>query len=247
MNERQAADDFTAFTAPDPETAAQLKKKSAAAKEKNKITPENLKAAEKLGEDLKAEKEAGKKSELIQRISDYIKHIKEFYPERVEFIKVPKTYGPKNSVAELTVWVKDLENELGKRGGLDVAKVVYVEAFTWLEKLNEKTDLGLKGIEMAARMSLANRRYEPGTMIPGTARISEGEIVPGPAVPTLAELCVKYSSWMSASVEVRFGLMIANMISSVRRANEAGDGGVDVKKASKTPVSEESADLMNQL
>jgi len=245
MNERHAAEDFSAFTGPDPETAAAMKKKAASTKEKSKISPEHLKQAEKLADDLKAEKEAGKKSELIQRISDYIKHIKEFHPERVDFIKVPKTYGPKNTVAELTVWVKDLENELGKRGGLDVAKVVYVEAFSWLEKLNEKTDLGLKGIETAARMSLANRRYEPGTMIPGTSRISEGEIVPGPAVPTLAELCVKYSSWMTASVEVRFGLMIANMISGVRRAN--AQEGINVQKAAETNVSAESTALMNQL
>lgn len=233
-----ASDDFAAFTAPDPAAMASQKKEAETkAKEREKkekiLKPEQLKAAKELTESMKADKEASEKSDLIQRIRDYLKLIQEYHPERLEYVRVPKTFGPKNTVDELRVWVKDLENELGKKGGLDTVKMLWVEGLKLAEKSGSMFGLNLKGCGIVAENSVANRQ------------LPDGSVVVGPAVPTLAEFAVKYSSWFSTSVEMRLALMTMNIISAVHRMNSGAD--LDVPKAATTPVSAKSADLMNKI
>lgn len=239
MNDNQAVEDFGAFTAPDPAVAeankkAKEKAQEAAAK-KNAMPKGSQKEIDKMMEKTTTEKEAGIKSQLLQQISDYQKHIREYFPERVEFIKVPKNLGPKNTVEELRVYVKDLENELGKKGALDVIKGLWVKGFEFFETFNEGQRFGLNvsGIGQVAKNSIAPR------MIPQT-----GETIPGPAVPTLAEFSIKYASWFSTSVEARMVMMVFEIVTGVHRMNTQV---TDVQKAATKETSKETKDLMNKL
>lgn len=239
MNDNNSAkEDFAAFTAPPPETQAEMKKQAAAAKAKKPSTAAaTAKSAKVVDETLEAareEREAEEKSKLLSLISDYQKHISEFYPERLEFIKIPKNVGAKNSVQELRVYVKDLENELGKRGAYDIVKRAYLGGMDLFEQINEGKRFGVnvENLGLVARMSLQPRQ------------LPDGRVGPGQAVPILNELSIKYSSMFSSRVEVRFVMMVAEMVIAVHRANEAGE---NISKASKTEVSDETAELMKQL
>lgn len=240
MNDNQAVEDFGAFTAPDPavaEAAKKAKEKEQEARAKKTALPKgSQKEIDKMLEKNNADKEAGEKSRLLQQISDYQKHIKEYFPERVEFIKVPKNVGPKNTVEELRVFVKDLENELGKKGALEVVKGLWVKGFQFFETANADQRFGLdaRGIGTVAANSVAPR------FIPST-----GETVPGPAVPTLAEFSIKYASWFSTSVEARLVMMIFEIVTGVHRMNTTQ--AVDVEKAATKPTSKETKDLMKDL
>lgn len=239
--EDQAGKDFSLFSAPDPKVVAEEKKeKEKAAKTRaaaSKLKPEQTKAAQQLSENLRADVEALEKMRLIDRLNDYMKLFKEYYSDRVEFLKVPKKYGANNSVDELRVWVKECESELGKKNGLDYVKLGWVEGFKLFETINKNRKFGLdvRGIGGAAAYSIADQ--EPDE--------ENGKPVPGPAVPTLAEFSIKYGHWFSSSVEVRMALMAINMIMGVHRANTNAD--INVQKAATTGVSQQTADLMNQL
>lgn len=232
---QQVTEDFGAFTAANPvATAAAAKEKAASAKEKKSTVKENTKAIDEMQEKLKEDKEANEKSQLLTRIGDYVKHIKEYFPDRAEYIKVPKNLSAKNTVQELRVYVKDLENELGKRGALDIVKTAWVKGLEAFEKVNEGNRFGLNvnGLGAVAAQSVLPRMTREGP-------------VPGPAVPTLAEFSIKYGSWFSSSVEARMFMMFMEIVTGVHRMNTKAD--FDVQKASQKPVSKETDDLMNQL
>lgn len=125
--EAQVSEDMSAFSAPPPEVqAAQRKEREKKQKEaerlQKKVTPGQMKAAQDLTDQMKAEKEAEQKSALIQKLTDMVKLIKEYYPERAQFLKIPKTFGAKNSCEELRVWIADCRAELNKRGGLKIGR-----------------------------------------------------------------------------------------------------------------------------
>lgn len=236
----QAREDFMSFTGPDPETAAAAaaqreKEKKAEKKNDQKLKPEQIKAAQNLTDSMKADAEADEKFALIQKLHDYVKLVKEYHPERVEFLKVPKNFGPKNSIEELRFWLRDIQNELGKKGGLDVMKTIWVESFKIFEQINSGGRFGLHvdGIGQIGQNSIASRMTK------------EGDIVPGPAVPTLAEFCAKHSNWFSTDVDVRLLMMYAEIIAGVHRMNTSAD--LNVKKATETPVSKTSEELMKKV
>ena len=235
----QVSEDFAAFTAPDPVKAAEAKKAEAAAKKGKKETMgQNAKVVDEMSEKAKEDKEAAEKSRLLTQIGDYVKHIKEYYPEREAYIKVPKNLSAKSTIQELKVYVKDLENELGKKGALDIVKGMWVKGLEFFEKVNEDERFGLNvtGLGHVARYSVAPRANPLGQNHPP---------LPGPAVPTLAEFSIKYASWFSSSVEARMVMMVFEMISGVHRMNT--NQNINVQRASQTPVSQETDDLMNQL
>jgi hypothetical protein len=241
MNDnQQVTEDFGAFTAPPPEVmAAAIKAKEKAketASKKSAMPKDAKKAIDETMLQAKAEREAAEKSKLLQKISDYQKHIKEYFPDRVEFIKVPKNVGPKNTVEELRVFVHDLENELGKKGALEVVKGLWVKGFQAFEKLNEGQRFGLNmtGVGVVAQNSVQNR------MIPQT-----GETVVGPAVPTLAEFSIKYASWFSTSVEARMAMMVFEIITGVHQMNT--QVAPAAAKATTKEASKQTADLMKDL
>lgn len=233
MNEAQVAGDFAAFTAPPPEVMAAQRKAKEKEERTKQITPKHIEAAEKLSESVKAQREAEEKALLIRQLLDYIKLMKEYHPERVEFLRVPKTIGVKNTCEELRIWIDDIKVELGKKSGLDHAKMLWVEGSRLFEKLNDNQRFGLnvQGLTQAATNSVLPRRLETG------------EIIPGPAVPTLAEFAVEHSRWFQSSVDWRMMMMAVEMVMAVHRANSA----INVPKAAEQKVSAETENLMNEL
>jgi hypothetical protein len=238
--EQQAQNDFMAFTAPDPVTAEAMKKeREKNAKQegvrKDQLRPEQIRQAEKLAESMKADREAEEKTQLLQQLSDYVKFMKEYHPERVEFIRAPKNFGVKNTCEELRVWIKDIQNELGKKGGIDTVKMIWVEGFKFFEAANKDQRFGLNvaGIGNHAQNSVLSRQ------------LADGSIIVGPAVPTLAEFCVKHANWFATDVDTRLVVMAVELIAGVHRMNTQQD--INVAKAAATPVSKETQEDINKL
>jgi hypothetical protein len=235
MMNAQIADDINLFQQATPEEqAAAARKKAEQKKREQELRPEQMKAAEKLTEQLKEEKEAKIKADLIQQGNDYLKLVKEFHPEKWEYMKV-KTFTPKMSVEEMRIAIRDIQNELGKKGGLEFAKVLWVEGFKFFEKVNEDKRFGLNvtNLGRVAENSVLPRQLEDGT------------VVQGPAVPTLAEFCVKHSTWFSTDVDVRLFMYAVNMVAMVHRINEQAPA--DLSQASTKPVSKETKEKMKNL
>ena len=81
----QVSSDMEAFSAPPPEVAAKMAKDLAAAKKKEEqaskaLKPEQLKMAQKLTDQMNEEQQASVKADLIQKLNDYIKLVKEYHP-----------------------------------------------------------------------------------------------------------------------------------------------------------------------
>ena len=240
MNQNQVADDFKAFSEPSPEEKEKARKeKEARAKkmeqEQRKLKPEQIKAAEKLTEQMKAEAEAEEKAKLLMQYIEHLKFMEEYHAERVPLLGLPKTVSAKNSCEQLRVWIKTMQQECGKKGGLDAVKLLWMKGFETFEYVNEGAPFGLhvEGIGGYA-----------GQMI--TPRMSpEGTLVPGPAVPLLAEFAVKHSGWFYTSVEVRLGMMILDLIAQVHRLNTQKD--VNVEKAAKAAPSNKTKEAVNKI
>jgi hypothetical protein len=238
-NSAQVTDDFSAFAAPDPKTAAENAKKLAATRKKEadlqkKLKPEQMKAANDLTDHMRSEDEAVLKGDLIQQLHDYMKLMREYHPERLEFLKIPKTFGIKNTVEELRIWIRDIQTELGKKGGLEFAKVIWVEGFKQIETLSVGTPAKFQGLGQWAELQVTSRQ------------LKTGEIVCGPAIPTLAEFCCYHSNWFSTGVDVRMMLMVGNMLSEIHRHNSQKEEGAPAVPEAK-PASKEAKNKVANL
>lgn len=239
MNPEIARDDLEAFSAPPPEERIAAEKEAARrakddARQAKALRPEQIKMAAKLNEEMKADAEAAEKARLIQQLADYLKLLAEYYPERREYVRAPKNFGPKNSCEELRVWIKEVENELGKQGGLQTLKMAWVEGFKFFEQVNATHRFGLhvEGIGAVAQRQVSN------------VQLPDGTVVPGEMTPTLAEFAVKYNSWFSSSVEWRLAMAVMNMVAGVHRINMMQG---NVQKAAETPVAKETANKIKKL
>lgn len=232
-NNAQVSADMAAFSAPPPEQAAKEKKAREKKEAQRRVTPEQLKAGEKLSESMKEKMEAEKKAGLIRQLMDYLKLMKEYHPDRVEFLKVPKNFGVKSTIEELHIYIDDIKTELGKKSGLETMKVLWVEGSRVFERFNADDRFGLKvqGLGQAAQNSVLSRRLE------------DGSIIPGPAVPTLAEFAVEHAAWFKSSVNWRMFLMAMEMVVGVHRMNSQ----VNVERAQQKPVSKETEEMMDKL
>lgn len=238
MNDNnQINDDFGAFTAPDPaEVEAmkkeQAKKEAAKAKAAPKI-PMPKKGTEKSAPVLSPEQEAAEKARLLGLINGYQNHIAEFFPDRLENVKIPKTLGAKNTIEELNVYVNALEAELGRNGAQTIVVNGWVGMFNLFEKVNEHKRFGLNctGLGQYAQISVTPR------MNPQTK-----QIMPGPATAVLNEFAIKYGARFSTAVEWRLLFMAFELVAGVHRMNEGAD--INVAKAAQK---EASADLKGKL
>ena len=240
ISEAQAAADAAMFSGPAPEELARLaKEREKKAKEREKmekqLKPKQLELAQELTNSMKDEEEAVEKAKLIQKLSDYMKLIANYHPHLLDQFKIPKTGpSPKHSLEQLRIWIHDVESELGKQGGLDILKMLWVNAFKGWEQLNTDQALGLnqRGISIYAENMLMSRRTE------------KGEIIPGPAIPTLAEFACKHSNWFQTSVEWRLGMMVVEMVATVHKVNSEQPA---MQKAQSVPVSKQTKEAMDKL
>ena len=240
MNPEQVSADIAVFTAPPPEQAAQAAKDRKEREKKEaafnkKLQPEQIKAAAALTDSMKAEAEAGEKSRLLQQIADYIRLIKEYHPDRFELLNNKiKTASVKNSVEELRVWVKDMQNDLGKKGGLEMAKVLWVQGCEFFEKINENGRFGLDmtNLGQAAKNTVA------------TYQMPDGSVKVGSAVPTLAEFACKHSSWFTTDVDTRMVIMFIQMVDAVNKMNKEAP---NVARAETKAAGQKATDMVNNL
>lgn len=246
MNSNQAKDDFSTFSAPDPEVLEARKKEEAekkkkAAKADAALRPEQLKAAEKFGQQIKEQKEKEvngpeHKAYLIETLADLRAHILKYKGEEVlASLRSPKNFGAKNSVEELEVWIAEARRILDSGTAQQTVFMIWREGSKAIEAGFKDNEWGIMfdGLGEVAAQSLMPRRT------------AEGVVLPGPAEPTLAELALKYKHWFSASVEVRAVLMFAEMLVTVHRIN--AQKALNVQEAATTKVSEETASKLNKL
>lgn len=242
-NYTQAQADMAAFAAPPPEEAAkQAKEREKLQKEQAKkvkdLTTAQLKAAERLVDSQREEVEAREKALLLRQLADYMKLMKEYHPDRLEFLKVPKNPSSKTSVDELRLAIQDIKIELGKKNGLDTCKVMWVEGFRWLEQGTTTFDVGLRlqGLGQIAEHSVLPRKVL-------NEKTQEYEIVHGPMIPTLAEFATEHADFFSSSINWRLFLKAAELVVAVHRMNSE----MPVEKAANAPVSKETKEMMDKL
>ena len=230
----QVEADMAAFQqVPPEERKGQEKKQPKTPKEPVRVERKAPAAAKP--PEMSEDEKATKKQKLIAQLTEYVKFIEEFHPDRREYIHLPKKDYLKCSDEELLVAIKGIEAELGKRSGLEFVKMIWVNGLGAFEQAEWLHGQPLRGLGQAAEMMVQPQRDAKGT-----------PIAHGPAVPTLAEFAVKYSSWFASSVEVRLLLMTTQLIAGVRKAN-LHNASQNVQKQAETPVSKETEEMMKNI
>lgn len=224
----QVTADFAAFQQTTPGEASFAKKlqeqqQKDAKKAEAALKPEQLKMAQKFIDQTKEEDQADKKAALLRKLTAYLKR----YPDRLEFVKVPKTVGLKNTVEELKVYVADVEHELGRQGALDNVRTLYVEAMKGIETACEGVN------PFGYNFTHLGRVAESGCAI---VIDEKGEKHEGRVVPLLEEFSIKHDDWFSTSIEVRLLLMTRQLMLECHRMNTS-ENGEFMKKAQTTKAS----------
>lgn len=237
--DQQAAKDFDRFTAASPEDMEKEKKARAAAEKSKKtatkkVTPAQMEAAAKLSEKAKDDSEAAEKVRLFDLLGDYKRILAEYYPNRIEFVQVPKNIPSTAALSDLKLYVKMYEREFGKKSGMGIAVNLLSQGAGALEKFtaNERFGLNLRGLQMGVSYELQPKENQ------------DGEMVPSELAALLAELTAKHGNLFNSRVEIRFAMAIMNIVVNVHRVNT--EAKIAMNKASK-PVSEVTAAAMNNL
>jgi hypothetical protein len=235
MNSGQIEVDMASFQQAPPEERKAAAEKKAPPKPREQVRVERKAPAKEKAPEPTEEERINKKHKLIQQLTEYVKFMEEYHPERLEYISLPKKDYLKCLDEELAVAIKNIEAELGKRSGLEFVKMIWVNGLAMFEQATWLHQQPLQGLGAAAEMMVSPMRDTQGK-----------PVAPGPAVPTLAEFAVKYSSWFSSSVEVRMLLMTTQLVAGVRKANMHKESQ-NVQKQAATSVSRETEDLMKEI
>ena len=105
--------------------------------------------------------------------------------------------------------------------------------FKQIEAISEYTPARLEGLGHVAELAITSRQ------------LPDGQVIVGPAVPTLAEFCVYHSSWFSTGVDMRMLMMIGNMMADVHRYNVSRDETEPAQ--TEKPASEKSKNKVKDL
>jgi len=163
------------------------------------VNAKKIEEVMKLAEETKQEDDTDAKAKVLRKINGYMRE----FPERLIHCKVPKTFSAKATLEELKIHLADIEHELGKSGGLEVAKKGFVTLCGLIEQVQEKTKIlpyNLQHYGKIAEQSLQDR------MMP------DGKVSEAPMVPLLKEFVVKYDDWFSTRVESRILLEMLGMM-----------------------------------
>lgn len=151
--------------------------------------------------------DADVKAGLLRKIAAYERE----FSDRLDGVKVPKTFGAKASVEELKVRLADIEHELGKSGAMDYVRQGFVHMCKAIEGFQERSHVlpyNLKNFGDAAVVSV------------NTYQLPDGSVQVGHMLPLLKEFSIKYSDWFSSRVEMRILVAMAGMMAEVHRINE---------------------------
>lgn len=197
-----------------PYTKAMASKTEQAAREakQEKISMKQLEQMEKLSVETRATDEADAKASLMRKINAYQRDFK----ERLGGLK-PMAKGAelKATAEELKMHLSDIEYELGKQGGYDIARYGFIEGMKKIEEFNAKYGYikkNLTGFGTLAEQFVTARQVED----PNTGDI---KIMEGPMTPTLKEFVIKYDDWFSTRVEVRMLIQVIEMMNVCDRIN----------------------------
>lgn len=201
----------------DPAANSNLENFARATEQREKQMKRDAKAmgvnAKKLEETVKfaeatkiPEDDTDAKAKILRKINGYQRE----FPERLVHCKVPKTFGAKATLEELKIHLADIEHELGKTGGLEVAKRGFVVVCGLIEQMQERTKIlpyNLQHYSKIAEQSLQDR------LMP------DGKVSEAPMIPLLKEFMVKYDDWFSTRVEARFILEMVGLMAICHKMN----------------------------
>lgn len=160
----------------------------------------------KFAEATKVEDDTDAKARVLRKINGYQRE----FPERLVHCKVPKTFGAKATLEELKIHLADIEHELGKHGGLEVAKVGFVYLCGAIEDIQARTKIlpyNLEHFGDFGQQCLQDRKMADGSVSQTTM------------VPLLKEFVVKYDDWFSTRVESRILLELIGLMRVCHKFN----------------------------
>lgn len=188
----------------------------------------------KFAEASKVEDDSDAKARILRKINGYQRE----FPERLVHCKVPKTFGAKATLEELKIHLADIEHELGKSGGLEVAKKGFVAVCGLIEQFQEKTKIlpyNLQHYGKIAEQSLQDRMMEDG-------KVSEA-----PMIPLLKEFVVKYDDWFSTRIETRILLEMLGMMVICHKFNTDTTAQRTIQTATQKTAAPEAAKAARKL
>lgn len=171
-----------------------------------------------------------KRAAILRKISAYMQE----FPQRLQHIKIPKTFGERATLDELKLLLADVEHELGKGGALDYVRQGFVKVCEGIESFNGRTKVlpyNLSNFGSAAVISVND------------FQLADGTIQRGNMIPLLKEFSIKYSDWFSSRVEMRILVAMMGMMAEVHRMNS--EAPAVAEKAEKKTSAKTSAAAKN--
>ena len=201
--------------------AAKKKQQDELKKRDLEMKKKQMEMTEKLIETTKDEDTADERASLVRKIHAYNKK----FPEKLKGMNVTQAKGQKATIEELRQQLSDIEHELGKSGGIELAVEAYVGAMKTAEQIHYSWNpLKLK--------------------LTGLGQVTEANT--GKLMELLEEFAIKHERWFSQSVEVRILGFTAMLIRAVHAANTEAELK-SAQKAQQAPAPANLQDLKNKI
>ena len=201
--------------------AAKKKQQDELKKRDLEMKKKQMEMAEKLIETTKEEDTAEERASLVRKIHAYNKK----FSEKLKGMNITQAKGQKATIEELRQQLSDIEHELGKSGGIELAVSGYVGAMTILEQTHytwNPMNLKLAGL---GQVTQANAEK---------------------LMDLLEEFAIKHENWFSQSIEVRILAFTASLIATVHRANTEAEQR-NAQKAQQASAPANLQDLKNKI
>lgn len=150
--------------------------------------------------------DAAQKAAVERKIHAYL----EKFPEKLSGLKLPKGFEHRWTLEQLKKHLANIEHELGKSGGIELAK----RGFVWLCQVVEKFQAQshilpytLDHFGDIASQAVTDRQMPDG-------RVSQG-----PMIPLLDEFVIKYDAWFSSRIESRIALEMLSLMLLTHKMN----------------------------
>jgi hypothetical protein len=201
--------------------AAKKKQQDELKKRDAEMRKKQMEMTEKLIETTKDEDTAEERASLVRKIHAYNKK----FSEKLKGMNITQAKGQKATIEELRQQLSDIEHELGKSGGIELAAETYVG----LMKTAEQVHYGWNPLKLK---------------LAGLGQVTEDNHEK--LVDLLEEFAIKHEKWFSQSVEVRILAFTAMLIRTVHSANLEAEIR-SAQKAQQAPAPANLQDLKNKI
>lgn len=153
--------------------------------------------------------DAAQKAAVERKIHAYM----EKFPEKLNGFKLPKGFESRSTLEQLKKHLANIEHELGKSGGLELAKRGLVWLCQGVEKLQSQSHIlpyNLTHFGDIAQQAVTDRQ------------LPDGKISQGPMIPLLEEFVIKYDAWFSSKIESRIALELFSLMLLTHKMNTDG-------------------------